>query len=252
MDSYIICSTPRTGSTLLCELLASTNVAGNPDSFFMSDVDPVWAEQWGLPVRADSSDGDYETAYLKAAIKAGKGQTGIFGLRLMRKDLENLLALTNGAFPGLPSDKARLEAAFGEILYIHLAREDKLAQAISMVRAEQTGLWHIAPDGTELERLAPPKQPEYDFDRIASKVAQLEQYNAAWLTWFHGQGIKPLSIGYESLSAHPTEAVSRICRELGVPEPAPASLKPGVSKLADAISLEWMRQYRLDLKATTS
>jgi trehalose 2-sulfotransferase len=121
-----------------------------------------------------------------------------------------------------------------------------------MVRAEQTGLWHIAPDGTELERLAPPKEPEYDFERIASQVAQLEQYDAAWLTWFHEQGIEPLSIGYESLSANPTEAVSRICRALSVPEPAPDSLKPGVAKLADAISLEWMRQYRLHLMATTS
>ena len=31
-DSYMICSTPRTGSTLLCELLESTGVAGRPES----------------------------------------------------------------------------------------------------------------------------------------------------------------------------------------------------------------------------
>jgi LPS sulfotransferase NodH len=252
MDSYIICATPRTGSTLLCDLLASTKVAGKPDSYFMSDMDPVWAKQLGLPVRDALSDADYGAAYLKAAMTAGTGQTGIFGFRLMRRDLGDLSALVDAVFPGLPSDKDRLQAAFGEILYIHLARDDKLAQAVSMIKAEQTGLWHVAPDGSELERLAPSKAPQYDFDRIASKLAQLEQYDAAWRSWFDAQGIEPLRVGYESLSANPAGAVARICKTLGVPEPAPDSLKPGVAKLADAISLEWMRNFRRDLGAATS
>ena len=33
-DGYLICATPRTGSTLLCGLLASTGVAGNPELYF--------------------------------------------------------------------------------------------------------------------------------------------------------------------------------------------------------------------------
>ena len=46
-DAYIICGTPRTGSTLLCGLLASTKAAGNPDSFFRREIIGWWAEQWG-------------------------------------------------------------------------------------------------------------------------------------------------------------------------------------------------------------
>lgn len=247
MDSYIICGTPRTGSTLLCGLLASTKVAGDPDSFFMGDLDPVWVEHWGLPVRGRLGAADYGAAYLQAAIRAGRGQTGVFGLRLMRRDLGALLDLIDGVFPGLPSDRSRLEAAFGRVLFIHLAREDKLAQAISMVKAEQSGLWHVAADGSELERLSPPRDPHYDFGRIALKVAELERYDAAWLTWFAGQAIEPLCISYEILSEDPAGAVARICKALGVPEPAPGSLEPGVSRLADAVTLEWMRRYRLDL-----
>ena len=246
-DSFIICATPRTGSTLLCDLLASTQVAGKPDSYFMSDMDPAWAEQLGFPVRDALSDAEYGAATLKAAMTAGTGQTGVFGFRLMRKDLDALSALIDAVFPGLPSDKDRLHAAFGEILYVHLARVDKLAQAVSLVKAEQTGLWHVAPDGSELERLAPPQEPDYDFERIAGKLAQLEQYDAAWRAWFEAQGIAPLRVGYESLSADPAAAVSRICRALGVPEPAAGSLKPGVAKLADAVSSEWMRRYRRDV-----
>ncbi len=218
----------------------------------MRDVDPQWAEQWGLPNRGNMSDADYGAAYLKAVINTGKSGTGIFGLRLMRENLEDLSALIDPVFPRLPSDKARLEAAFGNILYIHLAREDKLAQAVSMVKAEQTGLWHIAPDGTELERLAPPKDPKYDFDRIARKVAKLEQYDAAWISWFDRQGIEPLRIGYEHLSANPAAALTLICDALGVPAPDPDTVRPGVAKLSDEISADWMRRYRLDVGSVAS
>jgi LPS sulfotransferase NodH len=110
-------------------------------------------------------------------------------------------------------------------------------------------LWHVAPDGSELERLAPPQEAQYDFDRIASKLAQLERYDAAWAAWFDQQGIEPLRLGYERLSINPGEAVSRIFKALGLRQPAPDALKPGVAKLADAISLEWMRNYQRDLRA---
>src|SRR4051795_11891381 len=33
---YLVCATPRSGSTLLCESLAATGVAGHPDEFFES------------------------------------------------------------------------------------------------------------------------------------------------------------------------------------------------------------------------
>ncbi|MEZ5926595.1 MAG: Stf0 family sulfotransferase [Hyphomicrobiaceae bacterium] len=247
-NSYIICSTPRTGSTLLCDLLASTKVAGNPDSFFMRDVDPVWTERWGLPDRGDQSDADRSRAYLAAAINTGRGGTGVFGLRLMREDLGDLIALIDKVFPGLQSDKARLRAAFGNVAYIHLARDDKLAQAISVIKAEQTGLWHIAPDGTELERVGPPKEPEYDFNRIAGKIAQLEGADAAWSSWFQAEGIEPFLIEYEKFSADPATFVAHICRALGVTEPASESLRPSVAKLSDGISSEWVRRYREDCR----
>ena len=246
-DGYIICGTPRTGSTLLCNLLASTKRAGNPDSFYGRKFMSAWAEEWRLPDRGTMSERDFNIAYLNAAVAAGKGGAGIFGLRLMRENLDELSADLDQIFPQLPSDRARLEKAFGRILYIHLSREDKLAQAISLVKAEQTGLWHMAPDGTEIERLAPPKEPEYDFARINREVLELESYDAAWNSWFDAQGIEPLRIGYETLSANPASALIGICEALGVQPPNARDVSPGVAKLADETSLDWMRRYRLEI-----
>src|SRR3989337_3196752 len=176
-DGYIIWGTPRTGSTLLCNLLTSTKTTGNPDSFYGRKFISWWAEEWRLPSRDTMSERDFNIAYLNAAVVAGKGRTEIFGLRLMRENLEELSAILDQIFPQLPSDRARLERAFGSILYIHLSREDKLAQAISLVKAEQTGLWHIATDGTEIERLSPPEESQYDFERINREVLKLESYD---------------------------------------------------------------------------
>jgi len=246
MDSYIICATPRTGSTLLCDLLASTGVAGDPDSYFMTDLDPAWAARWGLPARTGQSEAVYAAARLRAAIEAGRGPTPIFGLRLMNRHLGDLLALIGAVHPGVQSDRARLEAAFGRVLYIHLARADKLAQAVSLVKAQQTGLWHIAPDGSEVERLSPPRPPDYDFRTIAETLAAMEHEDRGWQDWFKAEGIAPLQIGYEELAADAGAVMRRICARLSVRAPAAARLRPGVARLADRVSRDWMRRFRRD------
>lgn len=245
-DAYIICGTPRTGSTLLCDLLTSTKRTGAPHSFYRRQDISEWAEEWKLPDRAAMSGLDFDVAYLNAAIKAGEGGTGIFGLRLMRENLDELSAILDRIHPGLPSDRARFEKAFGRVLYMHLSREDKLAQAVSLIKAQQTGLWHVAPDGTEIERVGQPAEPRYDFQRIKDEVSELEAYDTAWNVWFARQDIAPLRIGYERLAGNPAAALISICEALGVQPPSANGIRPGVAKLSDATSLDWMRRYRLD------
>ncbi|TPK77224.1 Stf0 sulfotransferase [Mesorhizobium sp. B2-4-15] len=255
-DAYIICGTPRTGSTLLCKLLAATGTAGDPHSFYRRQDVSEWAEDWKLPGRDTIGEIEFNVAYLNAAIIAGKGGAGkggtdVFGLRLMRENLDELSAILDQIFPGHASDKAHFEMAFGRILYIHLSREDKLAQAVSLVKARQTGLWHVAPDGTEIERVGPPGQPQYDFQRIKAELTELEAYDAAWNTWFAAQGVIPLRVGYESLSADPAATVLGICEALGVQPRDGEDIRPGVAKLADETSLDWMRRFHSDASGIT-
>lgn len=243
-DSYIICGTPRTGSTLLCNLLEKTGHAGRPDSFYGSAFRNDWAREWGLPAQGTMDPAAYERLYLDAARRRGKGETPIFGLRLMRENVEDLSAALDLVFPGLASVKARLERAFGRILYIHLSRSDKLAQAVSYIKARQTGLWHVAPDGTEIERLGEPGEPRYDHALIKAELAKLEAYDAGWETWFAKQRIEPHRISYEAMTHDPASTVMTICNALGVQVPERADVVPGVAKLSDATNEEWIRRYR--------
>ena len=88
----------------------------------------------------------------------------------------------------------------------------------------------MAPDGTEIERLAPPQEPHYDFARIHREVRELESYDTAWNSWFDAQGIEPLCIGYKSLSANPAAALNGICEVLGIEAPNARNVSPGVAK----------------------
>ncbi|MFL5259927.1 MAG: Stf0 family sulfotransferase [Hyphomicrobiales bacterium] len=209
-----------------------------------------WADEWGLPNRDAMTETEFNAAYLEAAIRAGKRATGIFGLRLMRENLDELTAILAQIFPQLPSDKARFTKGFGHILYIHLSRENKVAQAISLILAEQTGLWHIAPDGAEIERLALPRKPQYSFEQIKHEVTNLENYDAAWNAWFEEQGVTPLRVSYERLSCNPAETLVRICRELGIQVLNSHDVNPGVAKLSGETNLDWMHRYRVELGAT--
>jgi LPS sulfotransferase NodH len=68
-SSYLICGTPRTGSTLLCSLLTSTGVAGRPDSYFRQPDLNRWAREFGVPIAPDGTF-DYN-ALVDGAVRAG-------------------------------------------------------------------------------------------------------------------------------------------------------------------------------------
>jgi LPS sulfotransferase NodH len=98
---------------------------------------------------------------------------------------------------------------------VHLSRRNKVAQAVSRLKAEQTGLWHRAADGSERERTAPAQPAVYDGAHLAAFVAEAVADDAAWDPWFQSQQITPLRLSYEELSADPGGALARILVELG-------------------------------------
>jgi LPS sulfotransferase NodH len=54
--------------------------------------------------------------------------------------------------------------------FIHLTRADKLEQAISLIKARQSGFWHLATDGSELEPTKPGIQPGFDRFEISETI----------------------------------------------------------------------------------
>ena len=249
-DAYVICTSPRSGSTLLCGLLAATGVAGQPESYFHSPSVESWARGVGLPREAGVPDLDFLRSVFAAVLRAGTGETGMFGLRLQRHSVAFFFEQLALLYPDRDTDIARLRAAFGRVLFIHLTRADKVEQAVSYVRARQSGLWHRAADGTDLERLTPVGEPGYDGAELRARYAEMVRYDQDWEDWFDAMGIAPLRIGYDALAEEPTRFLRVILRELGVDEGAASHVTPGVAKLADETSLEWAKRLREDIRAS--
>ncbi len=200
-----------------------------------------------LPPQKTINRQDVLRAIVSAVKQQGLGATDVFGLRLMRKSFDFLMSQLDILYPELLSDTARLQATFGSTLYIHLTRKDKIAQAISLVKATQTGLWHRALDGTELERNAPPQPPFYDAKQIASCVDELTMYDKNWERWFEQEQIEPVRVNYEDLAANPIDTLAGILDALGLSTDAVTGVVPSVAKLADDTNNIWACRYRAEL-----
>lgn len=234
---------PRSGSTMLCDLLGQTNVAGRPNSFFRDKSMDDFAEEWGVPAQNLSS---FDAAYLNTALDHGTAGTGCFGLRAMWNNMPPLIARLAEHFPGYHSDVDVLEAAFGPMQFIHLSRSDKVAEAVSLAIATQTGLWHRHADGQEMERIAPPAAPRYDADLIATEYAEVTQGDKDWRDWFAAQNITPHALSYEALAANPAQELAKMLDFLGLDPKRATEVTPGTAKLATPLNQEWAAQFRID------
>ena len=88
-DSYLICATPRSGSTLLCGLLESSGVAGHPASYFNREGLNRYADDWRI---ARPRDG-----HRRSFRSSGANRRQDFERCLWREDLaETLPELISG------------------------------------------------------------------------------------------------------------------------------------------------------------
>lgn len=244
--AYVICTAPRSGSTLLCHLLAASGVAGRPQSYFHEPSVASWAAELAAPPAPRADDLAFLRAVVAAAVDEGRAGGALFGLRLQRHSVAFLMAQLARLHPGVAGEAARLRAAFGPTLFIHLTRGDKVGQAVSRVKAEQTGLWHQAPDGSEIERLKPPAEPVYDGEAIRRCYEEAVAADRDWPAWFAREGIAPLRLTYEALSADPRAVLARVLAALGQDPALAAGVPVGVRKLADATNRAWAGRFRAD------
>jgi LPS sulfotransferase NodH len=206
---YAICSEHRSGSTLLCQLLAATDVLGRPDEYFSDNV-------FALAVERD-------VAALEALAVRASTPNGIYGLKLFTQQFDTTM-------------KSRWPERLPGLRWIHLQRRDLLGQAISFVRTVQTDQFR----SSEPERGA----PRYDGAAIAGHLARLADNEARWRRYFARNGLEPLWLTYEELTADPAAAVAAVARHLGEPVPPPPDLmRVAVGVQRDALSEEWRVRF---------
>jgi LPS sulfotransferase NodH len=236
-DSYLICATPRSGSTLLCSLLDSSGVAGHPASYFNRKSLNEYADDWRI---ARPRDGRIDEAFVRAALTAGKTSNGVFGGRIMAETLPELISgLAAAASVPEVTDVDLLSAQFGQLRYVHLRRRDVVAQAVSWAKSLQTHFWHpgeaVAPGGQD---------PHYDEELIGRLVATIERSEADWTVWFASHNIVPCEVTYEELAADPPRTAQEVLDYLGLNVPPDRQLVAGHRRQADQLNADWITRFK--------
>ena len=270
-DTYLICATQRSGSTLLCELLKQTGVAGRPEEYFEAQFEtgvPPHPRRFleGLPitgagVRANVSPPEapaYSSLYgitsyrehLDRTFELGTTANGVFGAKLMFNQLPELTALagTLPEYAGL-SSIALLRALFGDPALIWVSRGDKVRQSVSMWKALQSRSWRgeRADSDPRGSGDRPPRGGAiYSYDGIDHLVKRFEADDLGWNDFFAVNDLEPLKITYEDLAADRIGTVRTVLSLVGATLPDGWAAPEPIRRQGDAISDQWVDAYHRD------
>jgi LPS sulfotransferase NodH len=249
--SYVICTGPRTGSSLLCAALWRTGSAGRPAEYFdiHAHNEAHWQKEFAIRDEAD---------YLDKVLAAGTTANGVFGFKLHWHQSPALIAklIAHGGKTGLPDRPgndlptargvahmdALLRSQLGEMRYIWLRRKNKVAQAISYFRASKTDQWRVPAAGAAPVETAPPI--EFDYDAIHKHVLDVERFDRGWYEFFMRDRLRALIVVYEDFIQNYEKTVHGVLGYLGVDDPRLALSPPHYRQQADNVSAEWERRYR--------
>lgn len=237
--SYLVCGEVRSGSSLLCEALKNTGLAGRPEEYFWHGMEnDQFFEGWELD--------DYGE-YVRRVVEATATANGVFGAKMMGGYLRAFLERVgqSPAFAGQDVAAAAMMAAlFPNLKHVWLTRRNKVRQAVSWWMAIQTNQW------SSEQAYRPEREPEYKFEAIDHLVDELVVREAAMQEYFDVCGVKPLVCVYEDFVDAYEETARMILDFLGVQ--APGALVFGerrLKKQANARSEEWVQRYREEKQA---
>jgi LPS sulfotransferase NodH len=216
--SYMICSLPRSGSSLLCEALANTLHAGMPAEYFNPGIVDRFERRW----KVDSFDG-----YRRELLARKTSPNGVFGLKVHWGQYVRY-------FEGLEP-----ASIFPNLHFVLIRREDRLRQAISWVRARQTGDWSAF-----WKDPGAPGHAEFDRDEIEKSLRRLERDEASWDDFFERHAIATHRLSYEELADHREPTLLKIFEFLGVVLPEGFRFDPpALERQSDQLSDEWVARY---------
>jgi len=143
-------------------------------------------------------------------------------------------------FPGL-SVAARtglLQQAMPKISFVFLRRRDKVAQAVSIVRANITGRYH----STQGEA-RPVSVEDYDEIAIRHKRNLIEHLETRLQTFIKYLNRPTIDLYYEDIVERPQYHLSRILDFVGLPILTEFDTKVAVQKIADGINVDWINRF---------
>lgn len=211
---YIICSSPRCGSTLLAQTLLGMGV-GNPGEYLNPSLidrpEHGGRDKFMRPTPAD---------YVER-LKREQLVNGVFGLKTHYIDLARH-----------PEIFKNVDTLFPNAKYISITRRNVLRQALSAARAAQTMAW--------TSRLQEQKKPKFHYFAVIKHIIHTLREVELWEQFYSLHDIKPLRIVYEELATDHLNTMQKVVAFLGVNATIPP---PPLKKQANTATDEWVDRF---------
>jgi trehalose 2-sulfotransferase len=278
--SYLVCATPRSGSTLVCHALEETGVAGRPEEYFEAlrhSGRPRRPEEYFAGVEDQSirdhlgergigneppprsplwSRAAYDR-YLEWAFEAGTTPNGVFGAKLMWGYFGDFVSLLRNipAYRDLPLADL-LPTVFPDVTFVRVVRASKLRQAVSLWKAAQTATWRedqahakaasVEEDGgppyrSFLEEHRP--QLRFHYRAIDHLLHGILAEEASWDAFFEHCDLKPVLVLYENFADAYETSTLRLLDRLDLAPPEDFAFEPRMKRQSDRINDDWTRRY---------
>lgn len=228
---YLIASTPRCGSNFLQRALWRTGCAGAPEEYltpeYIADFNLRWNTTFDAPLTVDDL-----SRFIERLWSIRTSPNGAFGLKLHGSHLR-YAAGPDGS----------LLAPFQDSQWIWIRRLNRIAQAVSYLMADQTGVWIV--DGQWLPLSKTSGEPQYDRDGITVRLDQINREEAQWEEFFNRLELTPKVVEYEGLTNHYESSVVDVMKFLGV-SPSADIVDSGIRRQATDVNAEWEARYRTE------
>ena len=226
--TYLICSSPRVGSNLVCDALAGFEGGGQPVEYF----NPRSIEAYLTRIGADSLPRGRYLDYLFSRRRDG---AGVLGMKIHHHQLVRI-------FPTDDDQRAFL-TRFDAVLF--LRRRNKVRQAISEARARASSVWYV--EEAEHVDSARRASARYQGTAIAGCLTAVVADDSGWESLLAASCIPHGVMFYEDIIRDFPEALRGISHHLGLGLKVDGHVVPSTHRLGDGLNEIWEARFRHEI-----
>ncbi len=226
--SYFIFAIPRTGSTFLGDIFEKSSILGFPKEHLLIHLLPVF-------FRTDLTFNEW----IRALIRFSFSPNGCSGTKLISHLFLEIFD-NYGDQPGLQKDLMDL---IGKYPAIFLKRRNKIRQAISIILARKSSVWH-SKKGHKIMSSRRNENDQVFHQEMEETLLWLHEQEECMCEFFKMAGIAPKIFYYEDFSDDnkSREVFNYVCDALHL-EPSGYSKRSTYDKLSDERNEAYLKQY---------
>ena len=225
---------------MICSDMASTGVLGKPNEYFIKAIN-----MWQQKAKIDDIKN-----YLEEVSKISASPNGVQAVKIMSNQIAPLGAIFNAIEES--DSNNNFDAFFNyfsDYKIVRITRRDKVAQAVSRIMAEHTGIYHYIDSAESFLNLGHSSSSnrdetgiEYSYDLIQNTIHAIRKEEKLIEKILEAYSLQYLNVEYET-SVKSRSYINEITNLVALPKITTFSDRP-IKKVGGLISKEWIERFR--------